>query len=83
MRRNAPTLTQVLQDFYQAYLPSPSPFELPEGQRNPFLYLQSKAPPPPRTPHPVSFLGISLVITVIMVLLGVRERRLAAARRLP
>ncbi len=32
-------LLQTIADFYMSYFPLPSPFELPPGESNPFLYI--------------------------------------------
>lgn len=34
-----PRLLTALRDFYISYFPKPSPFELPPGKRNPYLYI--------------------------------------------
>jgi hypothetical protein len=39
MNNPSEMLVETLRDFYEKYYPNRSPFELPEGERNPSLYL--------------------------------------------
>ena len=65
-------LLAVLRDFYESYFPKPSPFELPEGQSNPALWLDEL----PRVDASSSSRFLLATVVLCMVALALAVTRL-------